>query len=118
MDLFDERVVMFESDEDGERLLVTCEPTGAGGLVIREVCEGDLTQWCFEESPHTIETFIDHAGLRALLRFYDVDTSMQVARMLSISFAEYDCGHRVRSLLRELHVAFDVVERPIDRAAA
>ena len=117
MDLFDERVVMFESVEDGERLVVTCEPTGAGGIVVREVCEGNLARWCFEESPHTIETFIDHEGLRALLRFYDVDTLMQVARMLSISFSDYDCGHRVRSLLRELHVPFDVVERPIDRAA-
>ena len=117
MDLFDERVVMFESVEDGERLVVTCEPTGAGGIVVREVCEGPLTQWCFEESPHTIETFIDHEGLRALLRFYEVDTSIQTARMLSISFSDYDCGHRVRSLLRELHVPFDVVERPIDRVA-
>ena len=117
MDLFDERVVMFESDEDGEHLLVTCEPTGAGGLVVREVSEGELTRWCFEEPVHTVETFVDHEGLRALLRFYEVDTSMQVARMLSISFSDYDCGWRVRSLLRELHVRFDVVERPIDRAA-
>ena len=117
MDLFDERVVMFESDEGDEHLLVTCEPTGAGGIVVREVSEGDLTRWCFEESPHTIETFVDHKGLQALERFYDVDTAMQVARMLSISFADYDCGQRVRALLRELRVPFDVVERPIDRAA-
>ena len=117
MELFDGRVVMFESVEDGEHLVVTCEPSGAGGLVVREVSDGDLTRWCFEESPHTVETFVDHEGLRALQRFYDVDTSMQVARMLSISFSDYDCGHRVRSLLRDLHVRFDVVERPIDRAA-
>lgn len=117
MDLFDERVVMFESVEDGEHLTVTCEPTGAGGLVVREVSEGELTRWCFEESPHTVETFIDHEGLRTLLRFYGVDTSIQAARMLSISFSDYDCGRRVRSLLCELHVHFDVVERPIDRAA-
>lgn len=28
MELFDDRVVLFESDEGGEYLLVTCEPSG------------------------------------------------------------------------------------------
>ena len=35
--------------------------------------------------------------------------------MLSISFADYDCAQRVRSLLRELDAKFDVIEKPIDR---
>ena len=38
--------------------------------------------------------------------------------MLSISFADYDCAQRVRSLLRELGAGFDVVEKPIDRMGA
>ena len=115
MELFDERVVLFESDEGGEHLAVTCEPSGMGGLVVRQTSEGPLTQWCFEESPHVVETFVTHEGLAALERFYGVGTSNQVARLLSISFADYDCAQRVRSLLRELGVEFDVVERPIDR---
>lgn len=49
MELFDERVVLFESDEGGEYLLVTCEPSGMGGLVVRQTSEGPLTQWCYEE---------------------------------------------------------------------
>lgn len=57
MELFDDRVVLFESDEGGEYLLVTCEPSGMGGLVVRQTSEGPLTQWCFEESPHVAETF-------------------------------------------------------------
>ena len=115
MELFDDRVVLFESDEGGEYLLVTCEPSGMGGLVVRQTSEGPLTQWCFEESPHVVETFVSLEGLVALERFYGVGTSNQVARLLSISFADYDCAQRVRSLLRELGVEFDVVERPIDR---
>ena len=115
MELFDERVVLFESDEGGERLLVTCELSGMGGLVVRQTSEGPLTQWCFEESPHMVETFVTHEGLVALEQFYGVGTSNQVARMLSISFADYDCAQRVRSLLRELGAGFDVVENPIDR---
>ena len=115
MELFDERVVLFESDEGGERLLVTCGPSGMGGLVVRQTSEGPLTQWCYEESPHVVETFVAHEGLVALEHFYGVGTSNQVARMLSISFADYDCAQRVRSLLRELGVGFDVVEKPIDR---
>ena len=106
MELFDDRVVLFESDEGGEYLLVTCEPSGMGGLVVRQTSEGPLTQWCFEESPHVVETFVMHEGL---------GTSNQVARMLSISFADYDCAQRVRSLLRELDAKFDVIEKPIDR---
>lgn len=115
MELFDERVVLFESDEGGEYLLVTCESSGMGGLVVRQTSEGPLTQWCFEESPHAVETFVSHEGLAALERFYGVGTSGQVAHMLSVSFADYDCAHRVRMLLRELDAGFDVVERRIDR---
>lgn len=115
MELFDERVVMFESDEGGEYLLVTCEPSGMGGLVVRQTSEGPLTQWCYEESPHVIETFVPREGLAALEHFYGVGTSNQVARMLSISFADYDCAQRVRSLLGELGTGFDVIEKPIDR---
>ena len=40
MELFDERVVLFENDEEGERLLVTCEPSGMGGLVVRQTSGG------------------------------------------------------------------------------
>ena len=108
MELFDERVVLFQSDEGGEHLLVTCEPSGMGGLVVRQTSEGPLTQWCYEESPHVVETFVAHEALV-------VGTSNQVARMLSISFADYDCAQRVRSLLGELGAGFDVVEKPIDR---
>lgn len=43
MELFDDRVVLFESDEGGEYLLVTCEPSGMGGLVVRQASEGPLT---------------------------------------------------------------------------
>ena len=86
-----------------------------GGLVVRQTSEGPLTQWCFEESPHVVETFVTHEGLVALEQFYGVGTSNQVARMLSISFADYDCAQRVRSLLRELDAKFDVIEKPIDR---
>lgn len=63
MELFDDRVVLFESDEGGEYLLVTCEPSGMGGLVVRQTSEGPLTQWCYEESPHVVETFVAHEGL-------------------------------------------------------
>lgn len=115
MELFDERVVMFESDEDGEYLLVTCEPSGMGGLVVRQTSEGPLAKWCYEESPHVVETFVPREGLAALEHFYGVGTSNQVARMLSISFADYDCAQRVRSLLGELGTGFDVIEKPIDR---
>ena len=115
MELFDERVVMFESDEGGEYLLVTCEPSGMGGLVVRQTSEGPLTQWCYEESPHVVETFVPREGLAALEHFYGVGTSNQVARMLSISFADYDCAQRVRSFLGELGTGFDVIEKPIDR---
>ena len=115
MELFDERVVLFESVEEDERLLVTCEPNGAGGLLLRQESAGTLTDFCFEETPHVVETMIPHAGLERLKEFYGVDTSSQVARMLSISFADYDCARRVRSLLEELGAGYDVIEHPVVR---
>ena len=89
-----------------------------GGLVIRQVSEGPLTQWCFEESPHVVETLVPYEGLVALKHFYGVQTSNQVAQMLGISFADYDCAQRVRSLLRELDAGFDVIEKPISRTGS
>ena len=115
MELFDDRVVLFESDEGGEYLLVTCEPSGMGGLVVRQTSGGPLTQWCYEESPHVVEPFVPREGLAALEHVSGVGTTNQGARMLSISFADYDCAQRVRSLLGELGAGFDVIEKPIDR---
>ena len=115
MELFDTRVTLFESIEEDEHLLVTAESTGVGGLLIRQMSEGDLTRFCFEESPHVVETFVSPKGVRTLENFFDVTDSNQVVRMLGISFADYDCAQRVRALLCELGVSFEVLEHAVDR---
>ena len=115
MELFDDRVVLFESDEGGEYLLVTCEPSGMGALVNRQTSPGPLTQRGFEESPHVVETFVTHEGLVARVLLYGGGTFFLVARRRWFAFAVFDCAQRVRSLLRELDAKFDVIEKPIDR---
>ncbi len=110
-----ERVVLFQSGGDEEELLVVGEPTGVGGFQIVQASAGDLTEWCFEESPHVVETSIDATGARHLREHFDVDSVVQMLHVLSMEFAGYDCARRVRGLLRELGIGYEVIERPIVR---
>ena len=50
-----DEVLLFESEEDEEALCISCRATKEGGLVIHQMSEGELTAWCFEESPHEVE---------------------------------------------------------------
>lgn len=110
-----ERVVLFQSGGDEEELLITAEATGLGGFLIVQTSAGDLTDWCFEESPHVVETSVDAAGARQLCKHFGVDEVEPALRMLSMEFAGYDSARRARRLLRELGIAYDVIERAIER---
>lgn len=110
-----ERVVLFENGGDEEALLVVGEPTGVGGFQIVQTSAGDLTEWCFEESPHVVETSVGATGARRLCEHFDVSSIVRVLHVLSMEFAGYDCARRVRELLRELGIGYEVVEHPITR---
>lgn len=110
-----ERVVLFQSGGDEEELLVVGEPTGVGGFQIVQTSAGDLTEWCFEESPHVVETSVGATGARHLCEHFDVDSVAQALHVLSMEFAGYDCARRMRGLLCELGIGYEVVERPIER---
>ena len=115
MAVFGNSVELFHSDEDGEVLTVTCEPTGLGGIEINQRSEGDLTRWAFEESPHDIDVLVDAKGTTRLKEHYGVATSEQLARILSVAYSDYDCSIRIRELMRELGIDYEVVEAPIER---
>ena len=115
MAVFDETVELFRSEEDDEALLITCEPTELGGIRIHQQSAGDLTRWAFEESPHEIDVLVDAGGATRLRSYYDVETNAQLARILAVSFSDYDCSLQIRELMRGLSVPYEVVEKPIER---
>ena len=115
MTVFDDAVELFRSEEDDETLLITCEPTGLGGIRIHQLSAGELTRWAFEESPHEIDTFVDAGGTTRLRGYYGVETNAQLARMLSVAFSDYDCSIKIRELMQCLDIPYEVVEKPIER---
>lgn len=115
MEVFGEVVELFRSEEDDEALLITCEPTGLGGIRIHQQSAGDLTMWAFEESPHEIDTLVDAGGAAKLRAHYDVETNGQLARILAVAFTGYDCSLKIRELMRRLDVPYEVVENPLER---
>ena len=65
--------MLFENEPDEERLKIEASLLGDGSLLIHQESEGDLTRWCFEESPHTVDTLVAAPAVRGLGEYFHVD---------------------------------------------
>ncbi len=106
--------LLFQSSDDEESLVVACQ-YDASGLHVFQVSAGELTQWCFEESPHTVSVSVDPSELGSLLAYLRVPDAALLPPLLAAAYGGYDAAHRVRGLLRRLHIPYKVDERPIAR---
>lgn len=109
------QVVLFESGPDEEALRVVAALALDGGLTIWQESAGPLTQFCFEESPHVVETVLDRRAVRGLAAYFHVDTRVQVLEVLRLAYTGYDCASNIRDLLKRLDLPYEVRERPISR---
>ena len=107
--------VLFRSDADEEALVIECAVVEGGGLVVMQESDGPLTEWCFEETPHRIETVFSPGGARALSEYFHLDEVRQLPAMLRAGYVGYDAGLRVRELARRLGISYRVIEAPIER---
>lgn len=109
------QVVLFESGPDEERLRVVAALEPEGGMAIRQASEGSLTQFCFEEPRHVVETVLDRRAVRGLAAYFRVETRIQLLEVLRVAFTGYDCAATIRNLLRRLDLPYEVRERAISR---
>ncbi len=100
-----DEILLFESEEDEEVLRISCRATKEGGLVIHQMSEGELTAWCFEESPH----------IAPMLEYLHAEDVQQLINLLAAAYSGYDASIRIRALMRRLGVAYEVSEHPIVR---
>lgn len=107
----DASFVLFESEPDEERLRIEAVPMGDGGLLVRQESEGELTEWCFGESPHIVDTLVGAPSLWRLGEYFRVEGTGRVAEVLAMRFTGYDAGERLRGLLRRLGIPYEVRER-------
>lgn len=114
-DLFECGAVLFESDVDEEALRIECTVTPEGELRVLQESEGPLSEWCFEDSPHRIETFVGAGAVAELLEYFHLETSRQLPAVLRMEYTGYDCGRQIRSLMKRLEIPYRVVEAPILR---
>ena len=108
-----DEVLLFESEEDEETLRISCRATKEGGLVIHQMSEGELTAWCFEESPHEVEVTVSPRAIAPMLEY--LQDVQQLSNLLAAAYSGYDASIRIRALMRRLGVAYGVSERPIIR---
>lgn len=107
--------VLFESGPDEERLRIEAVPMGDGGLLVRQESEGELTRWCFGESPHVVDTCIGASSLQRLGEHFRIEGMRQMVEVLVMRFTGYDAGERLRGLLRRLGIPYEVHERAPQR---
>lgn len=107
--------LLFQSEEAGERVSTVCYSTDEGELVIDQVSEGDLTQWCFEESPHSVKTRVGATEAQGLLDYFHLDEVDQLPAMLRLEYVGYNCAREIRDLFKRLGVKYHVEENPIER---
>ena len=115
VDIFDCNVVLFQSEDDEEGLLVECTVTPDGGLAVLQESAGPLTAWCFDESPHRIELHAGPDAVAGLLEHFRLEGAWQLPFALRFECPGYDSCLRVRDLLKGLGLAYRVVEAPVVR---
>ena len=114
-DLFECGAVLFESDADEEGLRIECAVTSEGELRVLQESEGPLSEWCFEESPHRIETVADADAAAGLLEYFHLNVAHQLPAVLRMEYTGYDCARQIRALMKRLELPYDVIEAPILR---
>ena len=82
---------------------------------IMQESAGSLTEWCFEESPHRVETYAGADAVDALMRYFYLDIPEQLPELLRIEYMGYDCGMRIRAPARRSDLPRGVIESDIVR---
>ncbi|AEB06509.1 hypothetical protein Corgl_0391 [Coriobacterium glomerans PW2] len=107
--------VLFRSGPDEEYLVIECCDLEDGRIRIEQRSSGELTRWCFDGSPHTIEIMIKAKGVRRLCDYFDVSSSRQVVSQLAATYASCACIEKICSLLDWLSVGYVMSEQPPSR---
>ena len=94
-----DEVVLFEGSDGVERLRVVCRRSGGNGLVLVQESAGEVSRWCFGESPHRAILHIDVQQVYALARRFHVWDAGGVAAALEIEVAGFDSLTQTRRLL-------------------
>lgn len=110
MELFECGAVLYESAEDEEGLRIDCVVTEEGALGIMQESDGPLTMWCFEESPHRIETMVEPSDVGRLLEYFHLDGPRELPLVLRLEYTGYDSFCRIRALFRRLDIPYVVHE--------
>ena len=97
-----DEVVLFDGFDGMERVHTVCRCTGDGGLVIVQESAGELTRWCFGESPHRARARLAAWEVAALARQLGVDSAADVASALAIAVTGADALPRIRSVAQQL----------------
>lgn len=110
-DLFGCQAVLFEGDQDGERVCVECALTEQEGLVMMQEIDGPLAAWCFGETPHRMEIELEPLAAASLAAILGLDAVAQLPGVLRMRFTGYDCAQRVQDLMRGLGIPYRMIEQ-------
>ena len=100
----EERVVLYDSNDGGERVTVECRVV-PGGMAVERLCDGELARFCYDESPHVDGLMVPEGELAPLLDRFGVEGARQLAEVLRVRCAGEDALEHVRDLLAEAGVS-------------
>ena len=104
-------VVLFENAEAGEQARVVCRCAEDGGFEIVRTTRGDLSWWCFGESPHESRMLVGRDGARRLMNFYEAGSVSELTEMLGIVFVGIDAPERIWQVTRRLEMTENYFEK-------
>ena len=110
VELFGASTVLFESGEGEEAVRIECAVREDGGMAVLQESDGPLTDWCFEETPHRVETVIGPLSVKGLMEYFHLESAVQVPAALRMQYVGYESARRIRELLRRLELPYEVVE--------
>lgn len=102
--------VLFASDEGEEALRIECAVTPAGELLLHQESDGDVTWWCFEETPHIMDVVVPASETRRLAELFVLDEVDQLPQTLAAEYVGYESSIELREMLRRQGISYEVVE--------
>ena len=108
-------VLLYQEEVDGDELRI--EGVLSDGCVLEVVQEstGPFTSWCFEESPHVVQTVFGPDAVGGLLEYFHLEEVDQLLPMIRAAYVGCESALRLRGLARRLGLSYTVYENDIVR---
>lgn len=99
---------LFAGEECGERIRIACASTCEGELIIMRESEGELSAWCYGESPHAGAVRVGTRGASRLAEYLQAEDAGQLVSLVAAACDGIDAPARACEMFRRAGVSYRV----------